>query len=79
MVSSLGGENMFIVEWVHNSIYRESKCFDKEELLLWIVELSKYNEDFEIIKLYKYKEGKLTPYQIGMEKGRIIISPEETS
>lgn len=56
MVSSLGGGNMFIVEWAHNSIYREPKCFDKEKLLLWIIELSKYNEDFEIINYINTKK-----------------------
>ena len=52
-----------------------TKFNSKNALIDFVAEKSKGHEEFEVVRINEYKEGKLFPHELTFVKGRIDLVP----
>ena len=54
-------------------------CKTESEVIAWLAEQSVSWVSFKVVRLNRYEDGTLTPYEIFLENGRIMLREKRKS
>lgn len=73
---------MFIIDYCDEVCWggrQTATCKTESEVIAWLAEQSVSWVGFKVVRLNRYEDGTLTPYEIFLENGRIMLREKKST